>query len=471
MRRHLALVAALVAALIIVPTAGARVIGPQPRQGSCGAASGALPDVTSVTVDGTTIPDADHKGGAGTLYYSIDDNGGTGQLNGSDCLYRWDVSLRRVYDVPGAPSDGRWFTVAGLGSWFLDHAAFARKFDGSYTESPAVTEDSTVVITADLPASGSYAGSNAYWYTSTGRLEGDRAIVVEGNTLTVTGHPAPYVMTPETWPTGLPSSFNALTDADPGYGGAFPGGSPNGFNDSGPFGDGGSIAQVAARGLSFSFATRFAATLARGSEEQRGMWFETIDTPRWTIMYGRGDDGSPALTFGMGNYHQYYDEANTPTLNTGSLRVMLPDAWTALGFGVTSASDPLLIQGAIKVVRQENGSGASAPVLATTRAVSGVGIIVDIGTVHFSLPNFKTQRNTAVKAARQGRKVKLTFSLTKAQAKKAITIWAGSKKLKKVATLRKAKKGKNTVLVAYKRGYGFAVKAGTTLIGSATVSG
>ena len=110
-------------------------------------------------------------------------------------------------------------------------------------------------------------------------------------------------------------------------------------------------------------------------------------------------------------------------------------------------------------------------VVATTKAVAGVGIIVDVGSVHFSLPNFKTQRNMAVKATRRGKskKVTLTFSLSKAQAKKTITIWAGKAKLKKVKTIRKAKKGKNTVVVTYVRNGGYAVKVGTKLLGSATV--
>ena len=228
MRRHLAIAAVLVAALALVPAAGARV-SPQPRQGSCGSASGALPTVTSVTVDGQAVPADSAKGGSGTLYYSIDDNGGTGQANGSDCLFKWDVTLRRNYDTAG-PSAGQWGSVAGVGSWFLDHAAFAQKFVGGYTDDPVVTADSTVVITATLPASGTYTAANAYWYTSTGTLDGDSPISLSGNTLTVTGHPAPYVHTADEWPTGLAATFNPLTDADPGYN-SWPGGSPNGFND------------------------------------------------------------------------------------------------------------------------------------------------------------------------------------------------------------------------------------------------
>ena len=76
-----------------------------------------------------------------------------------------------------------------------------------------------------------------------------------------------------------------------------------------------------ARGLAFSFNLRFttAATGNAGSEAQRGSWFETVNTPRWTNNFSN-QGGSPQLQLGMGNYHSYYDLAGAEVLNTGKLR-------------------------------------------------------------------------------------------------------------------------------------------------------
>jgi len=471
---RLVLFGALVVArgLTLAPTAGARPLGTHARQGSCGAASGAPPTVASVTVDGIAVP-AGAQGagpGIGKLYYATE--AGNGQQNGSDCLYPFSVKLNRDYTGAG-PASG-WMSVVGTAPWFLDHAAFAQKFNSAYVDSPAVIASSTVVVTLTLPSDGSYAAQNAYWYVSNGRLEGNNGIVKSGSTLTFTGHPAQNVTTAQQWPTGLPADFNALAvDATTYYGqfggtSNWSGGTDNGYGDSGAFGPGGAIAQASSIGLQFSVTARFAGPLGRGSEEQRGSWFEAVNTPRWTTMYS--NSGSPALTLGLGNYHEYYaTAANTVTANTGSLRMLLPDAWALLGFGVTSASDPTLIQGAIAVTRTE--AGATTPVVATTSAVPGVGVVVDVGAVGFSSPNYKTIRNTAVRARVTGKSVSLQFSLTAAQVvagKGKVTIWGGTKKLKKMTTVT-VKKGTNNVVVAYIKKGGYAVKVGKTLIGSATI--
>lgn len=475
MIRRLVLFGALAVALglTFAPVAGARLPGTDARQGSCGAALGATPTVASVTVDGIAVP-AGAQGagpGIGKLYYATE--AGNGQQNGLDCLYPFTVKLNRDYTGAG-PGSG-WMSVVGTAPWFLDHAAFAQKFNSAYADSPAVTEASTVVVTLALPADGSYAAQNAYWYVTNGRLEGNNGIVKSGSTLTFTGHPGENVTTAQQWPTGLSADFNALAvDATTYYGqfggtSNWSGGTDNGYGDSGAFGPGGAIAQVSSRGLQFSVTARFAGPLGRGSEEQRGSWFEAVNTPRWTTMYSNSG-GSPELTLGLGNYHEYYaTAANTVTANTGSLRMMLPDAWALLGFGVTSASDPTLIQGAIAVTRTE--AGATSPVLATTTAVPGVGIVVDVGAVGFSSPNYKTLRNTAVQARVTGKRVSLQFSLTAAQVaagKGKVIIWGGTKRIKKLMTVT-GKKGKNVVSVAYIKKGGYAVKVGKTLIGSATI--
>ena len=89
-------------------------------------------------------------------------------------------------------------------------------------------------------------------------------------------------------------------------------------------GAGGPIAQVFARGLAFSFNLRFttAATGNAGSEAQRGSWFETVNTPRWTNNFSN-QGGSPQLQLGMGNYHSYYDLNGAEVLNTGKLDAMI----------------------------------------------------------------------------------------------------------------------------------------------------
>ena len=450
-------------------TAGAQPLGAHASQGSCGAASGAQPTVASVTVDGIAVP-AGAQGagpGLGKLYYATE--AGNGQQNGSDCLYPFRLKLNRDYTGAG-PGSG-WMVVVGTAPWFLDHAAFAQKFNSAYADSPAVTEASTVVVTLTLPVGGSYAAQNAYWYVTNGRLEGDNGIVKSGSTLTFTGHPAQNVTTAQQWPNGLPADFNALAvDATTYYGqfggtSNWSGGTENGYGDSGAFGPGGAIAQVSSLGLQFSVDARFAGPLGRGSEEQRGSWFEAVNTPRWSTMYSNS-----GLTLGLGNYHEYYaTAANTVTANTGSLRMLLPDAWASLSFGVTSASDPTLIQGAIAVTRTE--AGATTPVVATTTAVRGVGIVVDVGAVGFSSPDYKTTRNTAVRARVAGKRVSLQFSLTAAQVaagKGKVTIWGGTRRLKKLMTVT-GKKGRNVVSVAHIKKGGYVVKAGKTLIGSATI--
>lgn len=467
-----AAVIALAGLLVLVPLALAGGHGSTTaRQGDCGSpAGGTLPTVTSVTVDGVPIPGA--KPGMGKLYYST--TTGNGQLNGSDCLYPWSLRIER--DYTGAGPDSGWYSVVGTAPWFLDHAAFAQKFNPAYVDLPAVTENSQIVATVQLPSDGSYAARNAYWFTTNGKLSGVTGIALSGNTLTITGSPRSNVNAPEQWPNGLPADYNALAVDAATYYAQFGGlsnwgaGQPNGYGDSGAFGPGGSIAQVSTIGLQFSIRARFAeGPLGKGSEEQRGSWFESINTPRWSTMYSN-QGGSPSLQMGMGNYSQYYaTAANTVTRNAGGLRMMLPDAWASLGFGVSSASDPALIQGAIQVTRTE--SGATTPVVATTTPVPGVGIVVDIGTVPFSSPNYTTKRNTAVRAKVSGKSVMLTFSLTAAQAKAAkgkVTVMGGTKKLKKLGAFP-AKKGRNTISVAYIKRGGYVVKAGKTVIGSAVV--
>ena len=131
-----------------------------------------------------------------------------------------------------------------------------------------------------------------------------------------------------------------------------------------------------------------------------------------------------------------------------------------------SASDPALIQGAIQVVRQEGGTTV---IPAITTPVAG-GIIVDVGEVTFSTPNFTTKKNTAVRASIKGKRVTLRFKVTKAQLRKSkkVTIYGGSKKVKKLTTIT-AKVGSNTVSVKNIGKGGYVVKAGKTVIGSATL--
>ena len=438
---------------------------------SCAAASGDLPTITSLKVDGVDVPVVAQNGskpGSGKLYASIDNNNGSGQMNGSDCVYPWAVSLKRDFGNAG-PNNGQWSAVAGLTSALLDRAEFVKKFNPSYVETPEVTAATTMVATVSLPASGTYAADKLYWLTSTGPLEGNSPIVRSGNSVTITGHPGMYTATAENWPTGLAQNFNPITaDVNTAYG-TWPGGSPNGFND-GAGGPGGLVAQYGSRGLSLSYRMTFTESTGKGTVEQKGMWFETVNTPRWSIMYGN-ENNSPALTFGLGNYHEYYDATNTAKLNTGRFRVMLPDAWALLGFGVTSASDQALIDGAIKVTRSETTGGAATAVLATNIPVPGQGIIVDIGEVSFSTPNFKTAKNSAVTAKKAGARVTLKVKLTAAEAKayKKLTIFGGTTKLKKIATV-KAKKGVNTIAVKYIKKGGYVVKGGTKVLGSATLS-
>jgi hypothetical protein len=293
-------------------------------------------------------------------------------------------------------------------------------------------------------------------------------------TVTITGYPRKEITTASRWPTGLEPTYNALAVDQAWYAtngfdtSNFGGGSDNGFGDDGPFGPGGVIAQVSAVGRQFSISLRFlaAGTGSKGSEAQRGMWFETINTPRGAINYNQG-----ALEIGMGNYSQYYsDAANTIAESKGALRMFMPDTWTSLGFGVTGASAPEVVQGAIRVTRSEptEGGGAPSVVNATTTPLPGSGVVLDVGEVGFSLPTYRTARNTAVRAQRTGNRVKLTFKLSAKQAKGTVTVMAGTRKLKKVATA-KAKKGTNTITVPYKRGNGYVVKLGRTVIGSAVV--
>ena len=56
MRRHLTIAAAFTAMLLFVPIAAARVIGPQPRQGGCPAASGTAPTMKALKLGTTDIP-------------------------------------------------------------------------------------------------------------------------------------------------------------------------------------------------------------------------------------------------------------------------------------------------------------------------------------------------------------------------------------------------------------------------------
>jgi len=466
-----AAVIALAGLLVLVPLAIAGGHGSTTaRQGGCGApAGGTLPTVTSVTVDGVAIPGA--KPGMGKLYYAM--TTGDGQLNGSDCLYPWTLRIQR--DYTNASPDSGWFSVVGTAPWFLDHAAFAQKFNPAYADQPAVTENSPIVAVVQLPSDGSYAAQNAYWFTTTGKLDGTTGIALSGNTLTVTGFPRANVTAPERWPTGLPADYNALAVDAATYYAQFGGlsnwgnGQDNGYGDSGAYGPGGAVAQVSTFGLQFEVRARFAGPLGKGSEEQRGSWFESINTPRWSTKYSN-QGGSPSLQMGMGNYSQYYaGTGNTLTPNVGALRMMLPDAWATLGFGVSSASDPTVIQGAIQVTRTERG--ATTPVVATTTPVPGVGIVVDVGTVPFSSPNYTTKRSTAVRAKVSGNNVTLTFSLTAAQAKAAkgmVTIMGGKKRVKKLGTFP-AMKGRNTIAVPYIKKGGYVVKAGKIIIGSAIV--
>ena len=466
--------AASVAALLLVlaASAGARPLGSHARQGDCGPASGSPPAIQSVTVDGVSIPAGSTQSGPGMgkLYYSTEL--GNGQQNGSDCLYPFSVRLNRDY-TGAAPSNGQWSPVWGVAPHFLDHGALAQKFNAAYADQPAVTAASTVVITVALTGDGVYSAPNAYWFTSTGKLEGNTGIVVSGTTMTITGHPATNLNAPEQWPTGFDPAFNAFTATPSAYDlNSWPGGSANGYDarTDPPSILGSQIAPAASLGLQFSFSARFSnGTLNQGSEAQRGSWFETVNSPRWTTMFSN-QGGSPSLQLGMGNYHEYYDATtNAPTLNAGSLRMLLPDAWASLAFGVSSASDPTLIQGAIQVVRTEAGS--TTPIVATTTPVPGQGVIVDVGTVTFSSPNFTTKKNSAVRAKIAGKNVTLQFTLTAAQLKAGkgkVTIYGGTKRLKKLTTVA-AKKGRNTVTVAYIKKGGYAVKAGKTVIGSATL--
>ncbi len=414
MRRPIILTLIALAVIVTaVPGAAARHAGSaQARQGDCGPpAGGTLPTVTSVTVDGVAIPGS--KPGMGKLYYSM--STGNGQLDGTNCLYPWDLRIER--DYTGAGPQSGWFSVVGTAPWFLDHAAFAQKFNPAYTDQPAVTESTKIVATIQLPSDGSYAAQNAYWFTTNGRLEGSTGISLNGNTLTVTGYPRANVNTPEQWPNGLPPDYNALAVDASTYYAQFGGldswgnGQANGYGDSGQFGPGGPIAQVSTIGLQFSVRARFAATLGKGSEEQRGMWFEATNTPRWSFMYSN-QGGGP---------------------------------------------------------RTESGS--TTPVVATTTPVAGVGIVVDIGTVPFSSPNYTAKKNKAVQAKVRGRKVALTFKLTAKQVKAAkgrVTVLGGTKKLRKVGTFA-VRKGRNTVSVAFIKKGGYVVKAGRAVIGSATV--
>ena len=91
--------------------------------------------------------------------------------------------------------------------------------------------------------------------------------------------------------------------------------------------------------------------------------------------------------------------------------------------------------------------------------------------VTFSTPNFTTKKNTAVRASIKGKRVTLRFKVTKAQLRKSknkVTIYGGSKKVKKLVTVR-AKAGTNTVTVKNVGKGGYVVKAGKTVIGSATL--
>ena len=463
----------LVALLVLAPAAGARVAHqPQMRQGQCEApAGGAQPTVTGVTVDGQAVPAGSTQAGPGMgkLYYSIE--AGSGQLNGMDCLLPWTIRLNRDY-TGAQPSNGQWSSVWGVAWHALDHATLAQKFNSAYTDQPAVSATSKVVITLSLDSAGAYTPANAYWYSTTGKLEGNTGIQVSGNTMTITGSPAPAINAPEQWPTGLAADFNAYTADKAAYDlNTWPGGAPNGYDarTDPPTILGSQIAPAASLSLQYSFNIRFSnGPLGMGSEQQRGSWFEAVNSPRWTFMFSN-QGGSPSLQLGMGNYHEYYDTANVPTLSSGSLRMLLPDAWATLAFGVTSASDPTLIQGAIQVTRTEAGS--TTPVAAVTTPVAGQGIIVDAGTVTFSSPNFTTKKNTSVKARTSGKNVVLQFKLTAAQlkaGKNKVTIWGGTKKLKKLTTVT-AKKGNNSVTVAYIKKGGYAVKAGKAVVGSATV--
>ncbi|MGI9117070.1 MAG: hypothetical protein ACR2JV_05485 [Gaiellales bacterium] len=471
MRKPSIVVAMLVIALTLIASAGARGVGgPHARQGDCGPASGTPPTVQSVTVDGVSVAAGSNQSGPGMgkLYYSTEV--GNGQQNGSYCLYPFTIRLNRDY-TGASPSNGQWSPVWGVASYFLDHATLAQKFNPAYADQPAVTSASTIVITLALTGDGVYSAPNAYWFTSTGKLEGNTGIQISGTTMTVTGHPAPNLNAPETWPTGLDPAFNAYTASASGYDLAnWPGGTPNGYNAMmNPPVQGAAIAPAASMGLQFSFNARFSnGAMNQGSEAQRGSWFEAVNSPRWTNNFSN-QGGSPQLQLGMGNYHSYYDSANTETVDSGSLRMLLPDAWASLAFGVTSASDPALIQGAIQVIRTE--SGTTTPITAITTPVAGQGIIVDVGTVTFSEPNFTTKKSMAVRASVRGKKVALRFVATKDQlkaSKNKVVIWGGSKKLKKLTTIT-AKVGSNSVTVKNIGKGGYVVKAGKTIIGSATL--
>jgi hypothetical protein len=105
-------------------------------------------------------------------------------------------------------------------------------------------------------------------------------------------------------------------------------------------------------------------------------------------------------------------------------------------------------------------------VTATNTVVPG-GIIVDLGTVGFSTPNFTAKKNNAVTAKIAGKNVQLKVKLTAAQAKayKKLTVTGGTKKLKKL-TIVKAKKGTNTITVKYTKKGGYVVTGGKIVIGS-----
>ena len=125
-------------------------------------------------------------------------------------LLPWTIKLNRDYN--GAqPSNGQWSSVWGVAPWALDHATLAQKFNSAYTDQPAISASSKVVITLSLDSAGAYTPANAYWYSTTGKLDGNTGIQVSGNTMTITGYPAAAINAPEQWPTGLAADFNAYT--------------------------------------------------------------------------------------------------------------------------------------------------------------------------------------------------------------------------------------------------------------------
>ena len=350
MRRFLVLAGVLATSLALVPGADARVTSQSRQNGgvACPAASGTTPSIRSLTLGSIPIavdPTANQLTAlaTGSLYATT---GTSCQAQGGDLgatyEYKYSFRINRKYqDV-----NMSWLGPFGLQPWFLDHEAYADLWgDFSYAAGQSaadlVSSATPIVAVVDLPSgeSSTYHQDNYSQSRTEGAFIGDNPVVFDAaaHTVTITGQPAINIKDTK-WPVGLASDFDPLTvgglpatgrrdwwmntwgpangfNLSDGSGQERCGASPTSCSPSSP---GGADAHAFEAGLYYAVDVVFMPPTGQGKADmitaaQRGGWFQSSNTPQWSLNYSQ-DKSNPDLhyvTMGMGNYHQYVDRKST----------------------------------------------------------------------------------------------------------------------------------------------------------------